>query len=97
MRALQTSVQLGLGAAVARGGASRKGCTRLRGRSIEDRASVHGTVGLLVVIGELRIAGDSSRRAVENEVRPQTHADVFRARTPPSAVNVLMCGILVDW
>ena len=45
-------LKLGLGAAVARGGALKRECTKLISRSVEERASVHGTVGLLVVIGE---------------------------------------------
>ena len=49
--ALQTPAELGLGAAVSRGGALGRGCTRLRGRSVEEKASVHGTVGLWVETG----------------------------------------------
>ena len=52
MRALQTSVELGLGAAVARGGALARGCTKPIVRGVEEKASVHGTGGLLVGIGE---------------------------------------------
>ena len=52
VRALQTAAKLGLGAAVTWGGALRRGCTSLRGRSIGEKASVHGTGGLLVEIGE---------------------------------------------
>ena len=50
--ALRMASKLGLGAAVARGGALARGCTRLRVWSVEERASVHGTVGLLVETGE---------------------------------------------
>ena len=65
MPALRAASQLGLGAAVARGGAVRGGCTILRGRNIEERASVHGTGGLWVGTGELKITGDWCRRIVE--------------------------------
>ena len=50
---LRVAPQLGLGAAVAQDGALTRGCTRLRVRSVEERASVHGTGGLLVEFGEL--------------------------------------------
>ena len=49
---LRTASKLGLGAAVTWGGALAKGCTKLETRSIEERASGHGTGGLLVVFGE---------------------------------------------
>jgi len=45
VRALRVAMKLGLRAAVAWGGALRRGCTRLKARSIEERASVHGTGG----------------------------------------------------
>ena len=53
MRALQTPAKLDLGAAVAWGGALAMDCTKLIIRSIEERASGHGTGGLLGEIGEL--------------------------------------------
>ena len=58
--------ELVLGAAVTRFEALMRGCTILRMQSIEERASVHGTGGLLVGIGEPLIAGDWCSRAVEN-------------------------------
>ena len=45
--------QLGLRAAVAWGGALAIGCTKLIIRSVEGRASGHGTGGLLVGVGTL--------------------------------------------
>ena len=51
VRALRMALKLGLGAAVTWGGALTRGCTKLRGQSVEERASGHGTGGLLVEVG----------------------------------------------
>ena len=50
--------ELGFGAAVTWGGALAMIGTKLVIWSIDERASVHGTVGLLVGIGEAKISGD---------------------------------------
>jgi len=69
---LRTATKLALGATVSWDGASRKLRTRLRIRRAEERVLRHGTVGLLLDIGDAGSDGDSIGYTVDGLGRPQT-------------------------
>jgi len=77
--------RLGLGAAVARGGASIGVCSRLRVRRAEERVEGHGTVGLLLDIGDVGSNGDSSGFTVGKPGRPQTRGAILQQPPDPPA------------